>query len=40
MAQQQATHRYPIESGCPDGMQYLHPTMLKNFGNSFKNTLT
>ena len=25
-------HRMPIESGCPDGFQYMHPTMLKNFG--------
>ena len=25
--------RTPIESGCPDGMQYMHPLMLKNFGN-------
>ena len=22
----------PIESGCPDGFQYMHPVMLKNFG--------
>ena len=25
--------RQPIESGCPDGMQYMHPLMVKNFGN-------
>ena len=25
--------RPPIESGCPDGMQYMHPLMVKNFGN-------
>ena len=25
--------RTPIESGCPDGMQYMHPLMVKNFGN-------
>ena len=24
--------RSPIESGCPDGFQYMHPTMRKNFG--------
>ncbi|MFI0374737.1 MAG: dissimilatory-type sulfite reductase subunit beta, partial [Candidatus Thiodiazotropha sp.] len=24
--------RIPIESGCPDGMQYMHPLMRKNFG--------
>ena len=24
--------REPIESGCPDGMQYVHPVMLRNFG--------
>ncbi|WP_369163096.1 dissimilatory-type sulfite reductase subunit beta [Candidatus Thiodiazotropha sp. LNASS1] len=24
--------RVPIESGCPDGMQYMHPVMQKNFG--------
>ena len=24
--------REPIETGCPDGFQYLHPTMQKNFG--------
>ena len=24
--------RQAIESGCPDGMQYLHPVMLRNFG--------
>jgi sulfite reductase beta subunit len=25
--------RTPIESGCPDGFQYMHPTMRKNYGN-------
>ena len=25
--------RTPIESGGPDGMQYMHPLMIKNFGN-------
>jgi sulfite reductase beta subunit len=25
--------RTPIESGCPDGMQFMHPLMVKNFGN-------
>jgi len=29
MAQEQ--HRPPIESGCPDGFQYMHPLMVKNF---------
>ncbi len=24
--------RSPIESGCPDGFQYMHPSMRKNFG--------
>ena len=24
--------RRPIESGCPDGMQYMHPVMIRNFG--------
>ncbi|MCW8874251.1 MAG: dissimilatory-type sulfite reductase subunit beta, partial [Gammaproteobacteria bacterium] len=24
--------RPPIESGCPDGFQYMHPVMRKNFG--------
>ncbi|MBT3092604.1 MAG: dissimilatory-type sulfite reductase subunit beta [Candidatus Thiodiazotropha sp. (ex Lucina pensylvanica)] len=24
--------RIPIENGCPDGMQYMHPMMKKNFG--------
>ena len=38
MAQAQAAvapkkMRAAIESGCPDGMQYMHPLMLKNFGN-------
>ena len=28
-----ATMRSPIESGVPDNKQYLHPTMLKNYGN-------
>ena len=25
-------HRMPIESGCPDGFQYMHPSMRKNYG--------
>ena len=33
MAEAKATPRSPIESGCPDGLQYVHPVMLKNFGN-------
>ena len=28
-----ATMRTPIESGCPDPFQYMHPLMIKNFGN-------
>ena len=24
--------RTPIETGCPDGFQYMHPTMRINFG--------
>ena len=24
--------REPIESGCPDGFQYMHPVMRRNFG--------
>ena len=28
-----ATMRTPIESGVPDNKQYLHPLMLKNYGN-------
>ena len=24
--------RSPIESGCPDAFQYMHPTMRRNFG--------
>jgi len=31
MAEAQAK-RAPIESGCPDGFQYMHPLMAKNFG--------
>ena len=27
-----ADMREPIESGCPDPWQYMHPTMRKNFG--------
>ncbi len=23
--------REPIESGCPDGFQYMHPTMRRNY---------
>ncbi len=29
----QVAHRTPIESGCPDGIQYMHPLMRKNFGS-------
>ena len=25
--------RTPTESGCPDGFQYMHPLMRKNYGN-------
>ncbi|MCG7954777.1 MAG: dissimilatory-type sulfite reductase subunit beta [Candidatus Thiodiazotropha taylori] len=28
-----AERRIPIESGCPDGIQYMHPVMRKNFGH-------
>ena len=28
-----ATLRTPIESGVPDNKQYLHPLMVKNYGN-------
>ncbi|MEK7262006.1 MAG: dissimilatory-type sulfite reductase subunit beta, partial [Pseudomonadota bacterium] len=31
MAQPQM--RQPIETGCPDGFQYMHPLMIKNYGN-------
>ena len=24
--------RTPVETGCPDGFQYMHPVMRKNFG--------
>ena len=27
-----AEMREPIESGCPDPWQYMHPVMRKNFG--------
>ena len=27
-----ADMRRPIESGCPDGFQYMHPVSIKNFG--------
>jgi len=27
------TPQYPIESGCPDGFQYLHPVMKRNYGS-------
>ena len=30
---EKAKHRSPIESGCPDGFQYMHPTMRRNYGN-------
>ncbi|MBS1236283.1 MAG: dissimilatory-type sulfite reductase subunit beta, partial [Proteobacteria bacterium] len=32
MAEAPAAKRTPIESGCPDGFQYMHPLMTKNFG--------
>jgi len=32
MAEQKATPRSPIESGCPDGFQYMHPAYIKNYG--------
>ena len=32
MAQPQKM-RTPIESGCPDPFQYMHPLMIRNFGN-------
>ena len=25
--------RPPIESGCPDAFQYMHPLMIRNYGN-------
>ncbi|MCG8037003.1 MAG: dissimilatory-type sulfite reductase subunit beta, partial [Candidatus Thiodiazotropha taylori] len=28
-----AERRIPIESGCPDGIQNMHPVMRKNFGH-------
>ena len=28
-----ATMRTPIESGVPDNRQYMHPALLKNYGN-------
>jgi sulfite reductase beta subunit len=28
-----AQHRTPIESGCPDNKQYMHPALLRNYGN-------
>ena len=28
----QTEMRSPIESGCPDGFQYMHPLMRKNYG--------
>jgi len=30
--------RQAIESGCPDGMQYVHPVMLRNFGQWVNHT--
>ena len=27
-----AEMRQPIESGCPDGFQYMHPVMRRNYG--------
>ena len=31
-AKQKKVMREPIESGCPDGFQYMHPTMRRNYG--------
>ena len=30
--EEKAKPRTPIESGCPDGFAYMHPTMRKNLG--------
>ena len=30
--EKKAKPRTPIETGAPDGFQYMHPTMRKNFG--------
>ena len=30
--QAQQENRPPIESGCPDAFQYMHPVMRKNYG--------
>ena len=32
MTEQAKKQRSPIETGAPDGFQYMHPTMRKNFG--------
>ena len=32
MTEEKKQMRSPIETGCPDGFQYMHPTMRKNFG--------
>ena len=34
MSEQQAkpANRPPIETGCPDAFQYMHPVMRKNYG--------
>jgi hypothetical protein len=33
MESNMADMRPPIESGCPDPFQYMHPLMIKNYGN-------
>ena len=32
-------HRMPIESGCPDGFQYMHPAMVRT-SVSWNSTMT
>jgi len=29
----QAANRPPIETGCPDAFQYMHPVMRRTMGN-------
>ena len=33
MSEQAAQPRFPVESGCPDAFQYMHPAYIKNYGN-------
>ena len=33
MSEAKPAMRPPVESGCPDGFQYMHPVMIKNYGN-------